>query len=351
MVKVRTLFLAEMNGKDGDVRGSFQARDSSPGVSMHKIENSFSQSEAPDLAFSNIAGVLLNNDRVRFERMLFRATRGNCWIRFGPISEIDALGDVVGTSGKSEKTSERTVFIIFYKSQAIQVKIKKICDAFGARRYDIESLDRPNDLRAQESANARELKDAKFVLEKNIATRKKLCETAALSIEEWFWVARREKSVYFTLNLFKSNSSNSNMLRGSGWMLTSSADQMEKALSRAHAALNLPTSALLEEIPKNQWPTPHTHFKTNDYTDAFQEFVNTYGVPRYKEANPALFTAATFPFLFGIMYGDIGHGCCLLFFGLYLILTNQNSKSRTAGEMVKGVYGARYVFIVCYASL
>ena len=331
-----------MNSKDVDLRGSLQGRDSTPGVSMHKIENSFSQSEAPDLAFSNIAGVLLNSDRVRFERMLFRATRGNCWIRFAPINEsANAEGEIIGTVNKNVANNERTVFIIFYKSQAIQVKIKKICDAFGARRYDIESLDRPNDLRAQETANARELKDAKFVLEKNIAVRKKLCEAAAVSIEEWLWVARREKSVYHTLNLFKSNSSNSNMLRGCGWMLSSSADQMEKALSRAHAALNLPTSALLETVPNSQWPTPPTHFKTNEYTDAFQEFVNTYGVPRYQEANPALFTAATFPFLFGIMYGDIGHGFCLLFFGLFLILTAQNAQSRTAGEMVKGVYGAR----------
>jgi V-type H+-transporting ATPase subunit a len=29
--------------------------------------------------------------------------------------------------------------------------------------------------------------------------------------------------------------------------------------------------------------------------------VDTYGVPRYREANPALFTAATFPFLFAVM--------------------------------------------------
>lgn len=52
-------------------------------------------------------------------------------------------------------------------------------------------------------------------------------------------------------------------------------------------------------MPK-PWPTPPTYFETNAFTWAFQEFVDTYGVPRYREANPALFTAATFPFLFAV---------------------------------------------------
>ena len=38
-------------------------------------------------------------------------------------------------------------------------------------------------------------------------------------------------------------------------------------------------------------------------TSVFQGIVNTYGVPRYGEVNPALFYIATFPFLFGVMYG------------------------------------------------
>ena len=46
--------------------------------------------------------------------------------------------------------------------------------------------------------------------------------------------------------------------------------------------------------------------------------MNTYGIPRYKEINPALFTIVTFPFLFGVMYGDIGHGSILLSIGLYI---------------------------------
>jgi V-type H+-transporting ATPase subunit a len=72
-------------------------------------------------------------------------------------------------------------------------------------------------------------------------------------------------------------------------------------------------------------------------------------VPRYKEANPALFTAVTFPFLFGIMYGDIGHGTCLALAGLYLCLSYSDDPKR--GEMLAGIYGARYMILMmgCFA--
>lgn len=43
----------------------------------------------------------------------------------------------------------------------------------------------------------------------------------------------------------------------------------------------------------------------------------------YKEANPAIFANVTFPFLFGVMFGDIGHGGLLLIAGILLIAMNQ----------------------------
>jgi V-type H+-transporting ATPase subunit a len=42
----------------------------------------------------------------------------------------------------------------------------------------------------------------------------------------------------------------------------------------------------------------------------------------YKEVNPAIFACVTFPFLFGVMFGDIAHGSLMLLVGIFLCLAN-----------------------------
>jgi V-type H+-transporting ATPase subunit a len=71
---------------------------------------------------------------------------------------------------------------------------------------------------------------------------------------------------------------------------------------------------------KNTEDKPPTYFKLNQFTYVFQLIVNIYGVPRYKEINPGLFTIITFPFLFAVMFGDMFHGSLLLAFAAYLTL-------------------------------
>ena len=47
--------------------------------------------------------------------------------------------------------------------------------------------------------------------------------------------------------------------------------------------------------------------------------MDAYGVAKYKEINPGIYTIVTFPFLFAVMFGDAGHGILMALAGYAMI--------------------------------
>eukprot|EP00934_Nitzschia_sp_Nitz4_P006461 Nitzschia sp. Nitz4//scaffold51_size120721//40693//43508//NITZ4_003722-RA/size120721-processed-gene-0.121-mRNA-1//1//CDS//3329553847//6451//frame0 len=299
-----------------------------------------------DMRFSSITGVVATEERQRFERMIWRATHGNCFIRFVPIRQPI-------TDPTTGELTEKSVFIIFYKSESIGSKLKKICDAFLAHRYSLPDMDDGAAVERMLTDNAQELVDSRTVLLKNQDTRFRLCQMLAKHVERWTWTVLREKAVYHSLNMFKADVSG--MLRGEGWVVSEHVAEVKEAVEKAHANLGMSMPSFVDHVPQ-PWPTAPTHFVTNKFTFGYQEFVNTYGIPRYREANPALFTAATFPFLFGVMYGDVGHGLFLFIVGLMLIWNEKKNDNAKLDEMTEGLHAGRYMicmmgFFAVYAGL
>ena len=59
------------------------------------------------------------------------------------------------------------------------------------------------------------------------------------------------------------------------------------------------------------------------------------------------FTIITFPFLFAIMFGDIGHGLILIAFSLFMIIYEKNlTGKRITGEIQKIFFQGRYIILL-----
>lgn len=73
-----------------------------------------------------------------------------------------------------------------------------------------------------------------------------------------------------------------------------------------------------------------------------------YGVARADELNPAPFVAVTFPFFFGLMFGDVGHGLLLIAFSLSYILREDKLKrrERAMSELEGYPWHGRYVMLL-----
>ncbi len=90
---------------------------------------------------------------------------------------------------------------------------------------------------------------------------------------------------------------------------------------------------------------PPTYLPSSKFMAVFQGIVNTYGVPRYGEANPALWTVVTFPFLFGVMFGDFGHAL-LIFIAACWMVWKEKELASVDNEMFTMAFAGRYMLVL-----
>ncbi|MCF2141529.1 MAG: hypothetical protein K9W44_15855 [Candidatus Lokiarchaeota archaeon] len=67
--------------------------------------------------------------------------------------------------------------------------------------------------------------------------------------------------------------------------------------------------------------------KTPKIFKPFRLLTQLYGVTNYSEIDPTPIVALTYPLLFGLMFGDVGHGFILFALGLLIIFLNRKKKS------------------------
>lgn len=311
------------------------ALDTAGNLDTALLEDGSKQTNEDGLSFANISGVISAVDQERFAKTIFRATRGNSYVVFR------------SCNSEVENAPPKACFSIFFQgggSTAMSTKVKRLCQAFQASLYTYPATKALATKRTIELNNTIEDKNkvltafkARTRQEMKFLVKEDRPEESCSKIEEWRLFVAKEKNIYATLNLFEGTST----LRATAWVPTSQVEGIQDLLKTESARQG--SSALLMINPPTK-AMPPTYIKTNELSAAFQELVDTYGIPRYREANPALFTIVTFPFLFGIMYGDIGHGFCLFLVGCYLCM-NADTMKKSQNETMQSAAWARYLVL------
>ncbi|XP_043702554.1 V-type proton ATPase subunit a1-like isoform X2 [Telopea speciosissima] len=235
-----------------------------------------------------ISGIICKSKILRFERMLFRATRGNMFFNQAPAEEY-------------------------------------VMDPVLAEKV----LSRLSELEA--------------TLDAGIRHRNTALNSIGSHLKKWTDMVRKEKAVYDTLNMLNFDVTKK-CLVGEGWCPIFAKPQIQEVLQRATFDSNSQVGIIFHVMDAVE--SPPTYFRTNKFTHAFQEIVDAYGVARYQEANPVVYTVITYPFLFAVMFGDWGHGICLLLGALILIARERRLGSQKLGSFMELAFGGRYVILL-----
>lgn len=298
------------------------------------LEQEMSREPSKQVKLGYICGLILREKSMAFERILFRTTRGNMLLR--QVVVEDPVTDP--TSGDKV---DKNVFVIFYSGERAKSKILKICDAFGANRYPFtDDEGKQYQIIAEVSGKLSELETT---IDVGMHHRATLFHAIGCELEQWNLLVKKEKSIYHVLNMLSLDVTKK-CLVGEGWCPVSATNKIINALRRAKMDSNSQVGAIYDVLETKE--SPPTYFQTNKFTSAFQEIVDAYGVAKYQEANPGVYTIVTFPFLFAVMFGDWGHGICLFLASLYLIFREKKLSKQKLGDIMEMAFGGRYVIVM-----
>ena len=288
-------------------------------------------------------GVIRADDEIKMNRMILRMGRGRAIATFFDMDLPQYLSfNILKTN------DEKKIFIVIFPTEGKEYLMKKmlqICDILSASHY----IPPENETKAEIMRNLeKKIRDKKQYLIESEASIKKFLrqfsgnEDRPARMDLLRLYSKKEKSVFTNLNkcIIRDN-----FVDGEVWVLEDKKEILISLLNSGVSKDEMKSLGTFIEINENKLMRP-TYIPTNDFTYAFQEIVNTYGIPRYREINPAVFNIVFFPFLFGVMFGDIGHGLIIFLFAVYLIYYNNLINNKEGSSPLKLLSKFRYFILL-----
>ena len=109
------------------------------------------------MKFENEAGSISAKDRPGFERMLFRISRGNALVKFASLRRL--------STDENPELDDRVGYIVFFRGDELHRKIRLVCNAYRAKKYDLTFLHSNIELKKATATKKKEVSLEEGVIE------------------------------------------------------------------------------------------------------------------------------------------------------------------------------------------
>ncbi len=332
-------FIASSNDIVSAVRNSLDLDDEGD---VPLLANALEQGRGPaashptitDLQIGLIAGVIPREKVSHLQTILWRVLRGNLYFHHIPIDEPS-------TNEKTNKEYYLDVIMIFTHGESIVSKVKKVIDSLDGKIYNVDE----NSIVRQQSLQDvnRRLDELNIVINSTWTALTTELYLLCDQISIWSVIIKKEKSIFATLNLFMYDPTHRSLI-AEGWVPTYDIPSLKNSVRDITDRAGIRIPSVINELVTNR--TPPTFHRTNKFTSAFQAICDSYGICTYQEVNPGLATIITFPFMFAIMFGDMGHGFILFLASLTMVLFEKKMGLITLDEITGMAYSGRYMLLL-----
>jgi len=327
---------------DGDKDGELKVNYLELSDEEEEINLIRGRSSSFNCSLSHLCGICETENVIKLQRIIFRAGKS-----LGvPSFYYPTFNNIIYDEEKYLENKQ--IFLVTITGRQPFEKIRKTIEVLNCETFIINKPSKvKKDLEIINTEVSNQLKVIKKTTKALLDMIKPL--TNPVKIEEknykclfslYRTFCKREKYIYTNLN----KCLDLNMFYvGDVWIPKISFNYLKEKLNElTKENVNITLPIFLDS--ENLESKVRTYFQMDDFVYPFQAIVNSYGIPRYKEVNPGLFSIITFPFLFGIMFGDIGHGFLIVLFAIYIEINRKQIYE--SNSILKGVIHYRYIFLL-----
>ncbi|MFW5745210.1 MAG: V-type ATP synthase subunit I, partial [Spirochaetota bacterium] len=224
--------------------------------------------------------------------------------------DVGRLSGIVVPAGDAER--EARVVVVAMKRNASEVD--DALKAAGFRREELPAAPELGEVNALEEADARierlesEQSEQSERIAAIIADRRPVLE------KQW----REIRVVELLLSIRRQSSESGHAAVFSGWVPVRTRERAEEAIRSAAGGacyVEWHTAQEMQSAGGRRLRVP-VELRNPRFLKPFQMLVTNYGVPAYGTIDPTPLVAIAYLLMFGLMFGDAGHGLVLVVLGL-----------------------------------